>query len=392
MVRTLFMVFVLIGLVSCNPGSINRQGTPFDPYSQTTIEQNSEMIMVGEPTPHQQQLQSYANGKIALLLPLTGRHADVGQSMLNAAQLALFDINDATLELMPIDTQGTSRGAAQAVEKAANANVRLVIGPLLADSVQAAGQTARRYNLQVVGFTTDWNKVGNNIFTMGILPFDQGARLAQFANKSGKNRVVIIDPKTSYSRAVIHAFEQNAQPQNLRIIDKISLTNPNQIATALGQRSNDFDTIIMPFGNPQASQMMRALSDNGLTPNTVTLMGAGLWDDPSIKSNPVFNGAIYTAPPPSMRDNFNRQYQSVYGVSPKRLASLAYDATALSAVLLRQNQGHITRTAILNGNGFAGIDGIFKFQNNGMVIRGLAIHKINSGGQAAMMDAAPSSF
>ena len=44
--------------------------------------------------------------RIALMLPLSGRDADLGASMLRAAQLALFDIAGSDFILMPYDTAG----------------------------------------------------------------------------------------------------------------------------------------------------------------------------------------------------------------------------------------------------------------------------------------------
>jgi hypothetical protein len=148
----------------------------------------------------------------------------------------------------------------------------------------------------------------------------------------------------------------------------------------------------MPFGNPRLALMARALAENNLGTNTKTWVGAGLWDDKSIQSNPLMRNAVYAAPSPQQRINFEQKYRTTYGENPHRLASLVYDATALSVALLRQNNQYIGRQSIMNPNGFAGIDGIFRFLPNGMAERGLAIHRIMDAGRTSIVDQAPRSF
>jgi ABC-type branched-subunit amino acid transport system substrate-binding protein len=121
-------------------------------------------------------------------------------------------------------------------------------------------------------------------------------------------------------------------------------------------------------------------------------LGAGIWDDNTIKQNPLMRGAIYAAPSAKTRRNFEQQYQAVYNQSPKRLASLGYDATALAIVLLRQSHGKISRASLTNPNGFNGVDGVFRFTQNGMTERGIAINKIGARGQSGIVEAAPSGF
>jgi len=49
------------------------------------------------------------------------------------------------------------------------------------------------------------------------------------------------------------------------------------------------------------------------------------------------------------------------------------------------------RDAIMNPNGFSGIDGIFRFGNSGMAERGLAILELRNG-TIQVKDPAPRSF
>ncbi|PCI01194.1 MAG: penicillin-binding protein activator [Alphaproteobacteria bacterium] len=406
--RTSFMTLVILTALTvsaCIPTNRDRRvesNSPFDPYNQTiitdgqtfkTMQGDGQHLLHG--TPQNQPYQQVAKGKIALLLPLTGKHQKIGQALLQSSQLALFDINQSGIELIPLDTKGTAQGASAAVEQAAQSGAKIILGPLFADAVSAAGQAAKRHNLTVIGFTTDWNKAGGNIFTMGILPFDQGARLAQYAATKNKKRVAILSPNTKYSNAVISSFEQSARAYGITVTHKIAIGKTTaaikQNLSALNAQATQFDAILIPTGNPTLSLIANALNDVGLNASTKTWLGTGVWDDDTIKRNAAMENAVFAAPTPALRYNFERSYQSLYGAKPPRLASLSYDATALAITLLSQNRD-IQGQAILNPNGFSGIDGIFRFQSNGLTQRGLAIHRISNSGRSMIVDQAPNSF
>lgn len=389
--RISFIVLALSFLLAaCTQQLASIRKGAFEPYQSSTV--TVDQAASNQPQP-QTALTQPRN--VAMLLPLSGVHAQIGESLLNAAQLALFDMSDPSVNVIVLDTKGTTEGTAQAMQEAMRQNVSLVLGPLLGDNVTRAGNIARRNNLNVIGFTTDSSKTGQNIMTVGILPYDQGRRLADFAKLRNLNRVVAIVPQTPYAQEVVRAFEQNTANSPLTLVETIPLSqgaDPTRIALSLAQRQGTVDAVLMPFGAPLLPVMARALTNNGLGPDNVAWLGAGLWDDPSVLKNPMMEGAFYAAPSPDMRRNFERQYNALYGHTPRRLASLGYDAMALAIVMLRQTNGQISTTELMDPAGFSGIDGIFRFQPNGLTERGLAIHKINGRNDTTIVDRAPQSF
>src|SRR5262249_11047577 len=92
--------------------------------------------------------------KVALLVPLSGGNAALGQAMLDAAQLALFEAPDDRLTLVPRDTGGNAEGAARAARAVIADGARLILGPLLAAEVDAVKPLARDAHLNIVAFST----------------------------------------------------------------------------------------------------------------------------------------------------------------------------------------------------------------------------------------------
>src|SRR3546814_16098931 len=107
---------------------------------------------------------------VGLLLPLSGQHARTGQAMLHAAQLALFDMGEPDFTLVPIDTGSTPDGAAAAAQKATARGARLILGPLLADSVRAATPAAREAGIPIVAFSHNRTVAGTRVFLLGAPP------------------------------------------------------------------------------------------------------------------------------------------------------------------------------------------------------------------------------
>jgi ABC-type branched-subunit amino acid transport system substrate-binding protein len=124
----------------------------------------------------------------------------------------------------------------------------------------------------------------------------------------------------------------------------------------------------------------------------VQLLGTGLWDDPRIFSDKSLDGAWYAAPESSGFRNFSARYRAKYGRDPVRTATLAYDAVALVAALVKTQGAQRFSEAVLTGSsGFSGIDGIFRFKTDGTNERGLAVLRVTpTGGQ--VVSPAPRSF
>ncbi len=340
--------------------------------------------------------------KVAILLPLSGAQSSVGQSMLQAAQLSLFDMGYTNFNLIPRDTKGTADGASAAAHSAIKDGAQLILGPLFANSVRAVKAVAKPNNINVIAFSTDRALADNATFLMGFMPFSQVDRITQYANAQGYNSFALIAPRDKYGDLVTNRFEKTARSNNSAIVKSIRFMpgDPaviNQVAT-LKPTSNtaDFKAVFMPVGGTQIETISSALSYNKLMPTQIKRLGTGLWDDPHIAAQPNMQGAWFAAPAASARRSFEQKYLSTYGQRPVRLSTLAYDATALAAILARNgfqkgSNPDYNHAALTNPNGFSGTDGVFRFQSNGLVERALSVLELRNG-RIVEIDPAPQRF
>jgi len=124
-----------------------------------------------------------------------------------------------------------------------------------------------------------------------------------------------------------------------------------------------------------------SLAFNGLDPAKVKLLGTGLWDDPGVAKEQSLDGGWFAAPEPNADNAFNDKYRAVYGAAPPQLASLAYDAVTLVALLSTGMPYHrFTPAALMDPNGFSGVNGIFRFNADGTSERGLAVLEVQQDG------------
>lgn len=324
--------------------------------------------------------------------------------MLKAAQLALFDLGYDNFNLIPRDTKGTAQGAANATTAAINDGAQLIIGPLLSSSVQAAQHIAEQRNVNIIAFSTDEKLANSHTFIMGFTPRAQVERITNYSLSHGIKNFALIAPKDKYGDLVARHFQTTLQQGGGVISHQIHFTpnDPgiiNQIATLKDRDQNqNFDAVFMPVGGTLTDMISSALSYNHLMPQNIKRLGTGLWDDPTIIRQSNMEGAWFAAPSPRTRAKFERDYQEIYGATPARLATLAYDATALAAILAergyRQSGGlnpAYDTASITDPRGFRGINGVFRFNRNGIVERGLAVLEIRNG-TLVEIDPAPTRF
>jgi hypothetical protein len=153
-----------------------------------------------------------------------------------------------------------------------------------------------------------------------------------------------------------------------------------------------FDALLLPMGGDQLKQTARQLRSAGLDSTQTRLLGSGLWDDPSIVSEPALTGGWFAASAPDPRRDFETRYRNAYNRAPPRLASLAFDAAALAAVLAKNGgPDPFSQSAIMNPSGFTGVDGLFRFTGDGLVQRGLAVLEVQPGGDV-VVSPAPANF
>jgi len=357
---------------------------------------------VGTPGPQVAAAPEAAIGsgqvRVGLILPLSapGNAGIAAQAMKNAAQLALSEFKNPNIQLLVKDDAGTPQGAQAGAQAAISEGAQIILGPLFAQSVRAVGQVARASNIPVIAFSTDSSVAARGVYLLSFLPESDVNRIVSYASSRGKRAFAALVPDNAYGAVVQAAFQQDVPRHRGRIVvlEKYPL-DANRLAEpvhAVAQTATRIDSVFIPDNAESVVQIVRALAGDHVNLRRLQLLGTGLWQDPHIFSTTELHGAWYAGPDPNGFRSFSARYRAQFGQDPVRTASLAYDAVALVAALVKTQGAQPFREQVLtNSSGFAGIDGIFRFKPDGTNDRGLAVLQVGpTGGQ--VISPAPHNF
>jgi branched-chain amino acid transport system substrate-binding protein len=384
------LLFALVVLAACGSSKV---ATPSQPTQAAPPEPTA-------PTQPMPSMPQAAHIKVALLLPLSGDQAALGESLLRASQLALFEAPDSNVEILVRDTGDSSFGAAQAAQDAINQGAQLVLGPVFGNAVKEVAPVAQAAGINVVSFSTDRSVAQPGVYVMGILPSLQVQRVVGYASRQGLHRIAALLPQSPYGQTMREALQSAAHGAKAQVVH-VDFYDPRALdaSTAVGQigqfisSGGAVDALLVPETSERLHGITGQFGTFGIDPTRVRLLGSTLWDDdPALGTDPNLVGAWYAAPNPGPWNDFRNRFRAAYGTEPPRLATIAYDATLLAILLAGGQTGpDFTTTALTDPAGFSGVDGIFRFEGNGVVERGLAIMEIHDG-FVDVREPAPTSF
>ncbi|MDP8920665.1 MAG: penicillin-binding protein activator [Pseudomonadota bacterium] len=397
------LVVVLAGalLVSGCVGSSPPRKTSRPPAAPAAVEPAYAAGVAPPGAPMQGAMpgSTIGNGrvKVALILPLTspGQGAAVAQSMRNAAELALGEFQGADITVLVKDDRGTPEGAQSATQQALAEGAELIIGPLFAGSVQAAGQAARPMGKPVIGFSTDAGVATRGVYLLSFLVQEEVDRIVSFAAAQGRRSIAALIPETTYGRVAETRLQLAAAQQGMRIvaIERYPAGQPQaavqRLAHAIGGTAPQADALFIPEGGDGLPAIAQTLQTTGFNAQQVKPLGTGLWNEPRVLALPVLQGGWFAAPDNRGFDAFAERYRTRFNTDPIRLATLSYDAVTLAAALARMQGAQAFNDGMLtNPAGFAGADGVFRFNPDGTNDRALTVQEVR-GGAALAISAAP---
>ncbi|WP_428670687.1 penicillin-binding protein activator [Reyranella sp.] len=351
------------------------------------------------PTQPQAGSPTTASGKarIAMLLPLTGRAAPIGQAMQQAAEMALFDSGSKDLALAAYDSGDTGDSAVEAYKRAQTDGAALILGPLFGASAAALAPLRRSDRINIISFSNDESVAQAGLWVMGIAAPPQVRRVVDHSISAGIRRFAVFAPRTTYGDQMGRTLESQVAIRGGTVVTSEFYDEGADLGAASRRLADAAKgegrlAILVPVSPPRVTTVLASLTGAGVDLKSVQLIGTGVWDVPGIGSETMLQGAWYAAPDPARRADFERKFVATYGRPPQRLATLAYDAVGLAGQLARLKPGgDFSAEAIANPNGWYGVDGIFRFLPDGRTERGLAVIEIQ-GDRGVVVSPAPNTF
>lgn len=327
--------------------------------------------------------------RIALLLPLSGQNAALGQSLANATTMALLDTNAQSVRITSYDT---AAGPAAAAAQAMKDGNRLVLGPIVAAEVAPVAAAVRARGVPLITYSNEASVAARDVFVMGNLPENSVARTVGYAASRGVRRYALLAPNGDYGTRLRGAYAAAITAAGGTFVTSEGYDRANTSVVSAARRlkvRGGFDAVLIADGPRFAALAAPQLKAPG-----VRILGTELWSgEASISATPALRGAWYSAVSDARFRQFADSYKARFGAAPWRTATQGYDSVLLTVRIAREwKVGTPFPTARLaDSGGFLGLDGPFRFGANGIGERALEVREVRAGG-VTVLSPAPEKF
>jgi branched-chain amino acid transport system substrate-binding protein len=344
--------------------------------------------------------------KVALLLPLSGQNAGIGRTLLQAAEMGVFDAAGDDFSLIVRDSAAPG-GPAAAVSSAMQEGAKMVLGPVFSTEIAPAAQAAGSL-VPVISFSNDRSAARPGVFVLGLAPQAQVERVVAYAAGQQVKRFAILYPNSPFGNAVRQAYQDSVVQAGGQVATMQAYDSKSTDFIATMQSLSDsykrsgFDALMIPEAGPNLRTLASMLPGydmpmagpgGGPTPaGAVRLLGTALWNDPSLAREQALAGGWFASTPPDRWTAFAQRYQEIYGAAPDPRAGVVYDAVTLAVALSKSKQGgDFSLTRLTDPSGFSGVTGLFRLNADGTTNRGLSVLELGPGG-ITIREPAPATF
>ncbi|MCO8145237.1 penicillin-binding protein activator [Rhodovulum tesquicola] len=374
--RLALLIAVMTLVAACQPGSVVATGPSVDTRKAVPV---------------------------ALLVPRGSASAGdqvIARNLENAARLAIADLQGVAIDLRVYPTAGRPDQAAASARKAVEDGAKIILGPLYAESANAAGLAVAPRGISVLSFSNNTQIAGGNVFVLGPTFENSANRLASHAVAQGRRNFMVVHDPDLAGQSGRSAIERAVARSGGRIAGtgtyELSQNGVVQAIPGLAERTRSSGADAVFFTAPTAGALpllAQLLPENRVDPASVKFIGLTRWDiPPSTLALPGLQGGWFALPDPDLARRFEGRYMAAYGEPAHPTASLAYDGIAAIGALLRQGSSDaLTVRALTQPSGFAGVNGVFRLRPDGTNERGLAVAEIRNN-QVIVIDPAPRSF
>ncbi len=343
--------------------------------------------------------------KIGLVIPLSGENKELGESVLNSVRLAVNDINDNKIVIVPKDNQNDPDKTLKVSEELYNEGIKIVIGPIFEKNTIKLD--ILNEDLIFLSFTNKIFKSKKNIISAGVNSISQFNAIKEFQKLNGIERSYLFAPNND----ILNEVKKGIKTSKIKLKDKFFYDqDPTLITKQIEdvtryrirkqnladeikrvKNSDDvnkekkisqlekldtigginFDSVIIADFEEALKSVATSLIYTDIPPNRVTYITLNQWFDKSLLNEDMIQPIYF----PSVNfDNYSsylNKYENNYNKNSNQIAFLSYDLTGLVYYLLFKNNFIVDNKIFYKKNSFKGKIGIFEIDKN------IITHKLN---------------
>ena len=335
--------------------------------------------------------------KIGLIVPISGEHSKLGNSIIKSVRLAINKIDDDRIEVVPKDTRSNPINALRASKELYDQGIRLVIGPVFNESTKYLDE------LKDMTFISLTNKIyGNpsNVISAGVNAISQINTIKKFTKFRNLERSIFLIPKTDYKKEIDLAIIKT----NIKLKDKFYydtdptlLTGQIEKLTRYSQRKQNlkdeiirlensliqnkekrienlkkkdtlgginFDSVIIADFDESLKSVATSLLYTDISSKRISYLTLNQWFDKSLLKETSLQPIYFPSINKKNYDIFIDEYNSIYKSEPNQISFLSYDIVGLVYYLIYKNDFKISDNIFYKKNKFKGKIGIFEINKN----------------------------
>ena len=346
--------------------------------------------------------------RVGLLPPFSGKYKSLGESLLLSTQLALDEIDNDNIIIIPRDSGSNDKEKLNiAIKEIINSGAKIVIGPMTSSSFD---EVKKYKNTIFISLSNKEPKISNNLINVGISLESQLEAIKQLLLKEKKKKTVILYPKNGYEKFIdekikltklknYRVFKYNSDPRVLTgEIEK--LTNYKKRKKNLEIRKNilkkkdddrskrelkvlerlftlgsvNFDSVIVIDFGSSLKSVLSSLVYTDVDDTAVLISTVNQWFDESIFRENLVKNLYFPSINMKQFKKYNENYFKSFGIKPDEITILAYDALGLIHYVWKKNNGINTINDFFIKEEIKGKIGTFEFKEK-KVSQKLKIYK-----------------
>ena len=342
---------------------------------------------------------SFSNEKIkvGLIVPLSGIHSQLGNSIIKSVRLAVNKINDDRIEIIPKDTKSNPINTLRSSKELYELGVRIVIGPVFNESSKYLDE------LKDMTFISLTNKIyGNhsNVISAGINAISQINTINKFRKINNLERSIVLVPNTDYKKEINLAIDKS----NIKLKEKFYYDTDPTLLTAQIEKltrypqrkqnledeitrlenSSDknkekkieklkkkdtlgginFDSVIIADFDESLKSVATSLLYTDVSSKRISYLTLNQWFNKSLLKETSLQPIYFPSINKENYDIFVNDYNDHYSSKPNQISFLSYDLVGLVYYLIYKNNFKISENIFYKENKFKGKIGIFEINKN----------------------------
>jgi len=343
--------------------------------------------------------KTFANKKIkiGLLVPLTGKNSEIGQSIIKSTRLAINKIDNASIEIIPMDTQSSPESTLNAANDLAKLGIKIIIGPVFNENQVYLDELK---DITFLSLTNKNDNFSKNIINAGINATSQLNTIKKFLEINEIKETIFLTPDLEYKNEVKKAIfnskikiiknyiyntdptkltqqieeitrydirKQNLEDEIVRL-ERSNQSDKEKLIERLKKRDTlggvKFDSIIIADFDESLKSVTTSLLYTDISPKEKYFITLNQWFDESLLEEASSQPLYFPSINKRNYEKFSEEYFEKFNKYPNQLSFLSFDLVGLVYYLIIQNNFIVNEKVFTKKNLFKGKVGIFEIKNN----------------------------